>query len=148
VDAETTMMPIVVLPPDSVSEADIEVLRKNGLCVVVAKEPSLVKFMDPIPAVVGRTAVEDAAIQLSRKILTKGFWNDTGGTRKEIATAYYDILIKGTALDPNPSKKEREEEIFSLAKADELRRLAREEAKAERAAAKAAKKKESTVTSK
>jgi hypothetical protein len=134
------MKPIIILPPDTMSDEDVQRLRDNGLCVVEAKEPSLVKFMDPIPAVIGRTAVEDAAIQLSRKILRKDFWSSED-TRKIIATQFFDILAKGTKLDPLPSKQETERILFDDAKQSELCRLAREEAKAERAAKKAAAKK-------
>ena len=134
------MKPMIILPPDAMSAEDVDLLRANGLCVVVAKEPSLVKFMDPIPAVSSRTAVENAAIQLSRKIIGKGYWTSTG-TRESLAALYVDLLVAGTSLDPRPSKQEREQEIFDVEKAEELRRLARQEAKAERDAAFAAKKK-------
>lgn len=134
------MKPIILLPPDAMSKEDIERLRENGLCVVEANQPERVTFMDPIPAIEERGKVEQAAILLSRKIMGSGYWNDDGSTRKEIVECFYDILIKGTPLDPRPTKEEREREIFDNAKADELRRLAREEAKAERAAAKTAEK--------
>jgi hypothetical protein len=120
-------------------------LRDNGLCVVEAKEPALVKFLDPIPAVASRTIVENAAIELSRKVMSKSYWT-SDHTRNEIATAYVDLLIRGTPLDPMPTKQERELEIFDAAKADELRRLAREEAKAERAAAKKLKQSQGPMT--
>lgn len=132
---DAAMKPVIILPPDTMSAEDVECLRQNGLCVVTAKEPSLVKFMDPIPAVVGRTAVEDAAIRLSRKVLHPNTWS-SDSTRKDIATMYIDLLIQGTPLDPKPLKQEREQEIFDDAKRLELQRLAREEAKAEREAAK------------
>jgi hypothetical protein len=48
-----------------------------------------------------------------------------------------DMLIKGTELDRNGSTAEQEQRIFTDAKVAELQRLAREEAKAERAAKKA-----------
>jgi len=132
------MKPIIILPPQAVSEKDIELLRENGLCVVVAKEPSLVQFVDPIPSVSSRTQIEDAAIRLSRKILNPGFWT-SDGTREQMTRAYVDLLFEGTPLSTKPTKAEREQEIFDSAKLDELRRLAREEAKKERELAKAKK---------
>lgn len=133
------MKPVIILPPETMSKEDIERLMENGMCVVVAKEPALVKFMDPIPAVAGRSIVEQAAIDLSRKILAPGFWQ-SDDTRKTIATTYYDLLIRGTPLDPKlAQKKEMEQRIFDDEKQNELRRLAKEEAKAERDAVKAEK---------
>jgi len=49
--------------------------------------------------------------------------------------------VKRTPLDPDPTQKEIEKRIFNQEKAAELQRLARAEAKAEREAAKLAKKK-------
>jgi len=120
------------------SDENIKALRDNDLCVVVAKDPSRVKFLDPIPAMAGRTKVDDAAIRLSRKILNKGFWNHDS-TRQTVASAFVDILVRGTNLDPDGSQEDRERELFDFTKRDEIVRLAREEARAERAAAKAAK---------
>ena len=132
---EGNMKPIIILPPDTMEPDAIQELRDNGLCVVVAKEPSRVKFLDPIPAVAGRTAVEQAAVLLSRKILNQGFWTSES-TRKEVATAYVDILVKGTRLDPKGTPDENYEAIFNEEKAEEFRRLAREEARALRKAQK------------
>jgi hypothetical protein len=132
---EGKMKPILILPPDSMSTDDIELLNANGICTVVAKDPAAVKFLDPIPSAAERTKTESAAIELGRKIMSKDFWT-SAGTRDMICGAYVDLLVKGTSLDPRPSQKEREQEIFDIAKADELRRLAREEAKAQRAEAK------------
>lgn len=134
---EKRMQPIMILQPDSMSDEDMQRLRDNGLCVVVAKEPALVRFMDPIPSVSSRTDIENAAIRLSRKMVTHEYWGNEDGRRDYIAELC-DIIIKGSPLDPQPTQQEQETRIFSSAKADELRRLAREEAKAERAAAKEA----------
>ena len=117
------------------SKDDIERLRKNELCVVVAANPATVKFVDPIPAASSRTKIEDAAITLSRRILTPGFLSNHQ-SRENLTAMFVDILVHGTPLDPAPSQAEMEKQIFDSAKADELRRLAKEEAKAERAAAK------------
>lgn len=120
------MKPIIIIPLDTMSDADIKELRDNGLCVVTAKEPGAVKFLDPIPSAAERTKVEDAAIELSRKVLKPGFWT-SDSTRQNVAS----WLVKGTRLDPSP-KAERLEAVFDEAKEAELRRLAREEAKEER----------------
>ena len=128
------MKPIIILPPDAISKEDIQLLRDNNLCVVVAADPSLVKFVDPIPAVACRNEMEMAAIKLSRKLLNGELvGNDY---KKNVAALYVDILVRGTALDSNGTKQEQEQVYFDSVKRDELNRLAREEAKAERAKAK------------
>lgn len=134
------MKPMMILPPDVMDDANIQLLRDNDICVVVSSDPSKVRFVDPIPAVSNRTEMENAAIQLSRKILAKDI--NYQGDKQKFAAMYVDLLVKRTPLDPNVDvKKKHKEEIFEYEKADEIRRLAREEAKAERDAAKAAKKK-------
>lgn len=134
------MKPLIIMPKGAMSSKDKEKLTKNNICVVEAETPSLVKFVDSVPEIASRTQIEQAAIQLSRKILQRSTWNNDD-TAKEMAKMYVDLLIKGTPLDSRPTQAEQEKQIFDEAKADELRRLAREEAKAERAAAKMAKKK-------
>lgn len=129
--------PVIILPPDEMKPEDIERLRANGFCVVECTHPEKVKFLDPIPAVADRTQIENAAIQLSRRIMSKNYWTNED-TRRTVTATFFDILIKGTPLDPLPSQEEREQKIFNDEKEMEVRRLAREEAKAERAAKKAA----------
>lgn len=133
------MKPLIILPKDAMSAKDKEKLTKNGICVVETETPSLVKFVDSVPEIASRTQIEQAAIQLSRKVLDKNTWIYNSGTEKDMAKLYIDLLIKGTVLDPRPNQEEQEKQIFDQAKADELRRLAKEEAKAERNAAKTAK---------
>jgi hypothetical protein len=132
------MKPILIIPKGEMEPEDIKRLNDNGICTVEAKNPGSVKFLDPIPAAAERSAVENAAIELSRKILNRGWWtSSTGHTdRSEVCRTYVELLLRGTRLDPEPTQAEREKAIFDTAKMDELRRLAREEAKAERAAAK------------
>jgi hypothetical protein len=48
------------------------------------------------------------------------------------------MVIKGSPLDPTPSREETERKIFDETKADELRKIAREEARVERQAKKEA----------
>jgi len=135
------MKPMIIIPPDTMTDADIQALRKNEICVVVAKDPAKVKFVDPIPAAAQRTQIEAAAIKLSR-ILLNGQWGHVSTCsaigRSEFARLYIECLIQGTSLDPSGSLQEREQEYFNNAKLTELNRLAKEEARAERAAAKAA----------
>lgn len=132
------MKPIIILPPDAMNSTQIAMLRQNGLCVVTAKDPAAVKFLDPLPAVSARGKIEQAAIALSRKVMSKGFWSNDD-TRALMAKTFIDLLVEGTPLDPNPSPEEQEKKIFSQAKIEEIRRLAIQEAREERAAAKAAK---------
>lgn len=137
------MRPIIILPPDTMSDADIKALRDNDLCVVVAKDPARVKFLDPIPAAAQRGKIEDAAIGLSRVLLNKQWGNYTSdGTIgvNTISKIYIDILMKGTKLDPAGSREDQEREYFSEQKMVALQQLAKEEARAMRAAAKAAQK--------
>lgn len=126
------MKPIIILPPGVMSESNITMLRENELCVVEATEPSAVKFIDPIPAASSRTQIENAAIQLSRRLLNGERISNSYEYKSTFAALFVDILIKGTPLDSGPTKEEIERAIFDDAKAVELRRLAREEAKKER----------------
>lgn len=116
---------------------DIKLLCQNDLCVVVAKDPGAVKFVDPLPAASCRTQIEDAAIKLSRRLLNwQGMNASYGVTHADVSKMFAAILVDGTPLDPNPTNEERERAYFTQEKMDEIRRLAREEARAERAAAK------------
>lgn len=134
------MNPIIILPPDTMSEADIKTLRDNDLCVVVAADPSKVKFVDPIPAASSRTEIENAAVHLSRKLLNgHGFDGSGYATWSSVAKLYCQLLSKGTPLDINEQPHEIEKKIFDQAKAEEIRQIAREEARAEREAKKASK---------
>lgn len=142
-DEPKPMRPIVILPKGVMDAADIAKLEENGICVVEAQDPAVVRFLDPIPAMTGRTAIEDAAIQLSRKVLSRNFWSDGNAgdhTRAQMARAYVDILVRGTALDPNPTKAELERQVFDEAKRIELIRLAQEEAREDRRAARESRK--------
>lgn len=132
------MKPMMIVPPDTLSAEDIEELRKNHVCVVVAKDPAAVKFVDPIPSISSRTEVENAAISLSRKLMTQGFWQHDA-TRQTITATFVDLLVKGSPLDPRPSQAEQEKRAYDEAKIEEQRRIAREEAREEAAARKAAK---------
>lgn len=136
------MKPIIVLPEGTMKAEDIAKLTDNGLCVVEAKNPALVKFVDPIPSAAQRTKVEDAAIQLSRKLLNGFGYNNGYISPAGVASLYVHLLVNGTPLDSKKTQSEIDQEVFDDEKHRELRRLAREDAKSERAAIKAAKEKE------
>lgn len=142
VDDKFKFKPILLIPPDCVSDDDVKRLNDNGMCTVVAKDPALIKFLDPIPSISSRTGIENAAIKLSRKLLNRQFHSTTGLLGySDIYKLYLDLVIAGTPLDAQPSAEEVEKKIFNEAKAEEIRKLAREEAKEERAKLKAEKNK-------
>lgn len=127
------MKPVIILPPGQMNSTNMKMLRDNGFCVVVAKNPSAVQFIDPIPAVSNRTEIESAAIKLSRKVMNPGFWGNSD-TRDVMCRTFMDILMNGTPLDPRGTKEEQERVIQERARQDELAKIAREEARAEREA--------------
>ena len=139
---DKTMKPMIILPPDLMSEQDIKVLRENGICVVVATDPAKVRFVDPLPAVSSRTDIENAAIKFSRVLLNRQ-WGDVSSSGcigiSEFARIYLDCLLEGTPLSKAGTKEEQTQRYLDQVKLDELDRLAREEAKEERAAMKASK---------
>lgn len=117
------------------SDANIKHLRDNGICVVIASDPAKVRFIDPIPSQSSRTEIENAAIQLSRRILNGQVFNDDG--TRICTKKFCELLLAGTPLRSGPSPEEYNKQVYDGAKHDELRKLAREEAKAEREALKA-----------
>lgn len=133
------MKPIIIIPPDTMTSEDIQKLNDNDLCVVVSKDPSKVKFVDPIPSALQRTKVESAAIALSRKILRWPWDKNTCLYKGTVAEMYVELLVTGTPLDSNGSIEEQEANIVSAARRDELQRIAREEARAEAKAKREAK---------
>lgn len=89
------MQPVVIIPPGCMSEPDIKRLRDNGICVVRAKDPKQVRYMEPYPA--GYSVQDEAAIRLTRMLLEKG---STNGYRTTIAAMYADILLEGWPIKP------------------------------------------------
>jgi len=120
------------------SQADIKKLESNQICIVVARDPARVKFFDPIPAVSSRTEIENAAIKLSRLCLNGSWTGSNTLDRKDLTKFFVEFLVKGTPLDPNGTREEVESGVYDNAKWDEIRRLAREDARAEREAKKKA----------
>lgn len=131
---------MIIVPPDVLDAADRKALEENGVCVVVAKDPAKVRFMDPLPAASSRTQIEQAAIKFSRILLHRqwGKYNTNGliGT-DTFARIYVDCLVEGTALDQSGTVEEQEQRHYDSHRRDELARIAREDARAERAAKKA-----------
>ncbi len=140
------MKPMIVLPPKLMSDKDVQILRDNGLCVVIAQDPSKVRFVDPIPASSARTEIENAAIQLSRKVLNPNTWKDPDYV-KNFTSMFVEILIAGTPLSSGPTQKEKEDSVYNAEKMDMIRKMAREDAKSERDAKKAAEAAAKTKTS-
>lgn len=140
---EGCMKPMIILPPNTMSDADIAELRANNICVVVSSDPSMVRFVDPIPAASCRTQIEHAAIGLSKKVMVPGFWNTSGSwdgetVRLTLVDKFVELLIKGSPLDPRPSQQEIEKQAYDESKIAEQRVMAREDARAEREAKKKA----------
>src|SRR5712664_689478 len=139
---DNRMKPILIIPVDTMAAEHIKRLNDNGICPVEAKNPALVKFLDPIPSAAERSQLEIATLKFSRKMLNRETfinaqrnWIEYGFA--DVCRLFMACLIEGRALDSNPTKQEKEEVYFEQEKRHELQRLAKEEAKAERTAAKA-----------
>lgn len=138
------MKPMIIIPPDLINAENIRLLRANGVCVVVAKDPAKVRFMDPILAMSARNEIDSAAIRLSRLLLNGQYKTSNGGylSRADFTKLFVEILVKGTSLDARGTQEEYEQRMFDDAKREEIYKLAREEARAERKAKREAKKAE------
>lgn len=129
------MKPMMILPPDGLSAEDIQKLNDNGICTVVAKNPNVLRFLDPIPVVAQRTQMEQAAIRMSRRLLNWNFRNNSGMIVESLSKSYIlnlwvSLLIEGTSMDQNGSKEEQLQRAYDEEHEEELRRLARADAKA------------------
>ena len=135
---ETKMNPMIILPYGQMLESQIKLLRDNGICVVTAKDPSKIRFVDPIPAASSRTQMENAAIKLSR-LLLNGTWNppDRSLDRSDFCRFFVEFLVEGTPLDKSGTVADREKIEYNYAHLDEVRKMAREDARAERESKKA-----------
>lgn len=134
---------MIILPPDIMTQEEIQKLNDNGLCVTVASDPSKLKFIDPLPAQSSRTEVENAAIRLSRMILNGQYSisGTSGYGRDFFARCFVEFLVQGTPLDEQGTREQQEQKIIDRARRDELDRIGREEARAEAKARKEAKEK-------
>lgn len=141
------MKPMMILPDDLMTQEQAGILRANGICVVTCKDPARVKFVDPLPVVTSRNEVENAAIRLCRMLMNwqwpngVTFGDQTSIGKNTVAKMYVDLLLQGSSLDANGTKEEQEHKLYEKEKREELWRIAREDARAERAAAKAKSKK-------
>jgi hypothetical protein len=121
------------------AEKYIKALNDNDFCVVQAKDPSKIQFLDPIPAQSSRTKIDSAAIALSRIILNGQFekYTTNGYVGRELAAKIFvDLVVKGSPLDPLGSTEERCQSAYIQSKIEESARLGREDARAERLAKK------------
>jgi hypothetical protein len=128
------MKPMMIIAPDVMDASEIEELRKNDICVAVAKDPDRIRFMDPIPCQSSRTQIETAAIELSRRVLRGDIFPNN---KSDFSRLFVECLLQGSPLQPTPTVSEIEANYFTSEKRAEIQRLARQEAKEERAAAKA-----------
>lgn len=132
------MKPLIIIPPDLVSPEDVKKLDEMGLCVVVAKDPSMVKFVDPIPTLSNRTEIEAACIEFTKRML--GAFQNGAPDQGQRNRMFVECLAPGTPLDPNPPKTQAQLDkiVYDDAHYEEVRKIAREDARAERAARKQA----------
>jgi hypothetical protein len=93
------MKPIIILPKGQVSATDIKRLRDNGLCVIEAVDPSLVRFTEP--PITGKPVLEKAALELSQRLLNGDRFQCVDQNWVRALYAWY--ATKGTSLDfPKP----------------------------------------------
>jgi hypothetical protein len=98
------MKPMIILPPDVMDAENIKLLRENDICVVVAKDPVKVRFVDPIPAASSRTEIEEVAIELFRRLIAWP-WSDAHISRGYIMRLYCEILAESGYIDQRTKKK-------------------------------------------
>jgi hypothetical protein len=89
--------PVMVLPKGQMSQEDIAELRANQFCVVEAEDPSTLRFLEPPPE--GYDAMDRAAIQLMRRLVTCGNKNDTF-YRGDISRLLAELLMGGKVPEP------------------------------------------------
>jgi hypothetical protein len=89
------MQPILVLPPDEMSPEDMQRLRDNGICVVEAKHPGELRFIDP-PPVGNHDQVTEASLNLTRFVVNN---YQSGGSynAKDLAGYWAHMLINAHA---------------------------------------------------
>lgn len=113
------MKPMIFISPGEMNSAHMTELRKNGICVVVTKNPASIRFVDPLPAAHDRGKIELAAIAFSRKVLKQGFWRDPD-YRKTITEIFVDCMIGGTPLDSEETQQEVEKKVYSQERMEEV----------------------------
>lgn len=85
--------PVIILPPDEMSEDDIGKLNNNGFCVVVAKHPDQVRFMEP--PLQSYPAPERAALKLCRVIMAS---REKNVTLQDLTQRLCDFLMEGVPI--------------------------------------------------
>lgn len=124
------MKPMIVLPVGEVTPEDIQQLRDNGICVIEAKEPANVRFVEPLESSLGQDDFARAAIQLTRRILC----GEVGGFAKgDCSKLLAEILIKGSPIDPAETPQEYAANLFDEFKDCEIAELAKKAAEIEMA---------------
>lgn len=102
--SKSRVKPIVVLPPDAMDAANISMLRRNGICVVICQKPEAVRFVEaPIGS---QDRCERAAVNLFRHIAAtkEGLLN-----RDKLMEKFARFTIAGTDLEPVPPVKKNAE---------------------------------------
>lgn len=94
--SDARIKPLIILPKNQMSAEDIQRLNDNGLCVVEAEDPSLVRFAEPPPAM-EYDVRERAALQLFRRLMQR---TNASYTRTDIANFYCDFILNGSPLEP------------------------------------------------
>lgn len=96
------MAPVIVVPTGEISKEDLALVRENGFCVIEAKNPDAVRFMEPPPN--GYSEQERAAIALCRHLMR--FEGDRNWTKREIGNLLAQFFIQGSPLEyVEPAKK-------------------------------------------
>lgn len=88
--------PVLILPIGCISKSDMKVLKNNGICVVEAKDPSAVRFLEP-PIVNDYSIQEKAAIELCRYYCQKETFMIS---KDNFNNTLVHFLINGTKLKP------------------------------------------------
>lgn len=92
------MKPVIILPIGTMKKKDIQQLRENLFCVVEAKKPEDIRFMEPPPQ--GYSAQEKAAMALCRFVVAQRTDKILyAGHLKEFLC---DVLINGSPLQAQP----------------------------------------------
>ncbi len=95
------LKPVVILPPKSMTKADMQQLREAGICVVECKKPSEVRFLDPPPC--GYELRNQAAIKMFLKIVN----NEVPSifTRDDYKKTCFDIMCADLRAKATPAPK-------------------------------------------
>lgn len=94
--SDNKIRPLIILPKGQVSKKDIQRLNDNGLCVVEAEDPSLVRFAEP-PPTMDYDVRERAALSLFRRVMAK---TNQVYNRADLTQIFVDALLNGSPLQP------------------------------------------------